>query len=216
MSLSITKSKGFVMKKTGLSLLLLALIAGLPGCGGSKKDKAMTKGQQMAQADADEMAVAANLSDDELADFFAGMEEFAALSDEELERVADEFAWVDADDLEPVYFEFAKTDVDEGQVEKLAYDVERAKQLLEDVRAEDADAKLVVEGHACASAGSAERNLAYSKKRAEVVAEALVNAGVDRDALRVVGRGNEMLVVEDGDKEQQWPNRRVELHVLRA
>jgi len=207
------------MNKKGSSLLLIALLLGLPGCGGSKKDKAPKSGRRMAQADVDaEMAVAdANLTDEDLAGFFEGMEEFAALTDEELERVADEFAWADADDaLEPLYFEFAKTDVDEGQSEKLAYDVERAKQLLEDARAEDPDARLVVEGHACASAGTAERNLEYSKRRAEVVAEQLVNAGVDKDALRVVGRGNEMLVVEEGDREQQWPNRRVELHVLRA
>lgn len=174
---------------------------------------------RMAQADRDAdmaLADATNFSDEDLAGFFDGMEEFAALSDEELERVADEFAWADADDLEPLYFEFAKTEIDADQAEKLAYDVERARQLLEDARAEDADARLVVEGHACASAGTAEKNMAYSRRRAEVVAEALVNAGVERDALRVVGRGNEMLVVEDGDREQQWPNRRVELHVLRA
>lgn len=209
------------MNKKGTSLLLLALLLGLPGCGGGKKDTAPKKQKQrMAQAGIDaEIAVAdADLSDADLAGFFEGMEEFVALSDDELERVADEFAWADADDsdLEAVYYEFGRANADEDQAEKVAYNAERAKQLLEEARAEDQSAKLVVEGHACASAGTPEYNLTISEQRAQDVAARLVEAGINRDDLRVVGRGNGMLVVDDGDREQQWPNRRVELHVLRA
>ena len=205
-------------------LLLLALILGLPGCGGGDKKAKTTKAHDMskkvAQAEGDlNMTLAdAELSDESLRSFFDGMDEFVAMSDEELEQVADQFAWADADqdDLEAVYYAFGKTTADEEQAAKIAYNVEQAKKLIADARAEGSDAKLIVEGHACASAGTPEYNLAISEKRAQDVANRLVEAGLDRDAIKVVGRGNGMLVVTDGDREEQWPNRRVELHVLRA
>jgi len=205
-------------------LLLLALILGLPGCGGGDKKAKTTKAHDMskkvAQAEGDSnMTLAdAELSDESLRSFFDGMDEFVAMSDEELEQVADQFAWADADqdDLEAVYYAFGKTTADEEQAAKIAYNVEQAKKLIADARAEGSDAKLIVEGHACASAGTPEYNLAISEKRAQDVANRLVEAGLDRDAIKVVGRGNGMLVVTDGDREEQWPNRRVELHVLRA
>ncbi|HLE76576.1 MAG TPA: OmpA family protein [Candidatus Babeliales bacterium] len=212
------------MNKKGSMLLLLALILGLPGCGGGDKKAKTTKAHDMskkvAQAEGDSnMTLAdAELSDESLRSFFDGMDEFVAMSDEELEQVADQFAWADADqdDLEAVYYAFGKTTADEEQAAKIAYNVEQAKKLIADARAEGSDAKLIVEGHACASAGTPEYNLAISEKRAQDVANRLVEAGLDRDAIKVVGRGNGMLVVTDGDREEQWPNRRVELHVLRA
>lgn len=226
MSFSIIKSKGFVMNKKGSTLLLLALLAGLPGCGGGDKkpkavkdSKRMSKKMAQADLDADMIMADANLSDDELAGFFEGMGEFVALSDEELDQVADDqFAWADAEDsdLEEVYYAFGKASVDEEQAEKVAYNVEQAKILLEDARAEDDEVKLLVEGHACASAGSPEYNLAISEKRAQDVADRLIEAGIDRDCLKVVGRGNGMLAVQEGDREEQWPNRRVELHIVHA
>jgi len=205
-------------------LLLLALILGLPGCGGGDKKAKTTKAHDMskkvAQAEGDlNMTLAdAELSDESLRSFFDGMDELVAMSDEELEQVADQFAWADADqdDLEAVYYAFGKTTADEEQAAKIAYNVEQAKKLIADARAEGSDAQLIVEGHACASAGTPEYNLAISEKRAQDVANRLVEAGLDRDAIKVVGRGNGMLVVTDGDREEQWPNRRVELHVLRA
>jgi len=44
----------------------------------------------------------------------------------------------------------------------------------------------------------------------------VVADGIDRKDLQIVGRGKEMLVVKDGDRDEQWANRRVELHVVHS
>ncbi len=208
-------------------LLLISLLVALPGCWdkdrGAKKtqpkpkmSKKMAQGDEfsdvsMPLADAD-----MDIADDSLKSFFDDMdEEFVAFNDEAPEGTNGYKQWRDAEgkELETVYFEFGKHHVDEEQNEKVALNAEQAKKILADAKVDDLDAKLIVEGHACASAGSAAYNLALSEKRAKEVADRLTADGISREDLKVVGRGYEMLVVQEGSRDEQWANRRVELHV---
>ena len=239
--------KGFVMNNTGPALLLIALLAALPGCGngdqakskkqeppkkGKKVEKSYKMNQKMVAADefsdvsvplAD--ADGADFSDDSLKSFFSDMDEFVAFNEnadtETTSRMSGEqFSWKDTDDdskrLETVYFEFGKHRVDEDQEEKIEYNTEEIKRVLADAKEEEPDAKLIIEGHACASAGSAAYNLALSEKRAKEIADRLASSGIARDDMKVVGRGYEILVAKEGTREEQWVNRRVELHVVSA
>lgn len=212
------------------SMLLLALLVSLPGCMGRKKSDQGKKGRKMAQSANDlknaNTALAAgdqlDTIDPEMQSFFNDMEEFVSFADEgdiDLKGDAmkqDEFAWQDTSDqdkqLEVVYFGFNKDKVTPDEKAKVAYNIDKAKEIL----AESHDAKLVVEGHACASAGSDAYNMAISERRAKEVADQLVDAGVPREIVKTVGRGKEMLVVSEGDREAQSRNRRVELHVIHS
>jgi len=220
--------KGFVMNKKGSALLLLALILGLPGCGGGDTDKGkgkkpastkkMPKKNRMAQSDERAEDDTMSLADAELQSFFSDMDDLVAFDDaDDRELSDDQFAWSqEGEQLETVYFEFGKDRVAEDQVEKVALNAEAAKELLEKAREQAADVQLVVEGHACSSAGTQEYNKLISQRRAQEVTDSLVEGGMDRDNLRVVGRGYDMPVVRDGDRDEQWANRRVELHVVHA
>ncbi len=67
--------------------------------------------------------------------------------------------------------------------------------------------KIVVRGHADRSGGD-EYNMALSERRAEVVAEALVAAGIPADAVRTMGRGESDLAVVTEDGVAMRQNRR--------
>ena len=226
------------MNKQGSIFLLLALIVTLPGCwnkdgmkkdvakkpkmgmGGKKYDKNM--GRKMVQANAEEgstLADASNaIADESLKSFFDEMDEFVAFTDAAdelgLDEKGDEYAWQEADEdkLESVYFGFDKAKVDEDQDNKIRVNADRAQQLLADARDVDPDAKLVVEGYADHAAGKIWYNKQISEKRAEAVATKLVENGVARDSIKVVGRGTQDPVSE-GSREEQWLNRRVQMHV---
>ena len=224
--------KGFVMNKKGPVLLLLALLTGLPGCGPEKgkgkqkKDTSKKMTRKMVQYDEfTDMSMPLADADDEMSDdsinrFFSDMEEeFVAFNDDfdTDEMTDDQLRWDDSDNvssLETVYFPFGKDKVDDDQNEKMELNADEAKQLLADAQEENADAKLIVEGHACASAGSPAYNLALSEKRANAVADRLAESGIDREVMKVVGRGYEMPILKDGTRDEQWVNRRVELHVV--
>ncbi len=115
----------------------------------------------------------------------------------------------DGKKFETVYFGFNKNKVDKAEREKVAQNIEKVRELV----AAGATVKIVVEGHACASAGSDAYNLALSEQRAKEVRDQLVAAGISHNQIKIVGRGTGMLVVKDGGREEQWPNRRVEIHV---
>jgi outer membrane protein OmpA-like peptidoglycan-associated protein len=213
------------MNKKGSALLLISLLVALPGCWDKDKTKKKAPQKQkmtkkMAQGDefsdvSMPLADADDMADDSLKSFFDSMdEEFVAFNDE----TGEDKRWRDAEDneLETVYFAFGKHNVDDEQKEKVELNAEQAKKMLADAQDDDPDAKLIIEGHACASAGSAAYNLALSEKRAKEVADRLASSGISRDDLKVVGRGYEMLVVKEGSRDEQWANRRVELHVVHA
>ncbi len=118
----------------------------------------------------------------------------------------------DDSQLDAVYFAFDSTNPESEETVRSSAD--KAKQLLAEAQADGFDAKLVVEGYACQSAGSEEYNLAISEKRAQRVAEQLVESGIREEDVETKGCGPTNLVVEDGDRDEQSPNRRVELHVV--
>jgi outer membrane protein OmpA-like peptidoglycan-associated protein len=67
-----------------------------------------------------------------------------------------------------------------------------------------------ISGHSD-NTGSRTHNFTLSKKRADVVAEYLVNNGVDIDRVETVGLGSEKPLVENATEEGRMKNRRVEL-----
>ncbi len=73
-------------------------------------------------------------------------------------------------------------------------------------------AELVITGHTD-SVGSVDSNDRVSLARAEAVREILVQAGVDRKLISVVGRGKRELLVATGDGVAEARNRRVEIKV---
>ena len=73
---------------------------------------------------------------------------------------------------------------------------------------------IVIEGHACHSAGSAIYNLALSEKRARHVAQKFAEAGIDSCNIKIAPRGQEMPIVKEGNRKQQAPNRRVEIFAI--
>jgi outer membrane protein OmpA-like peptidoglycan-associated protein len=113
-------------------------------------------------------------------------------------------------EFEPVYFGFDQYKVSASQKPALKRDVERIKKALHN----NAAAVVVVEGHACNSAGSESYNIMLSDRRAQMVQAYLVEQGIDRNRLQVVGRGYQKPVVVSGTREQQAPNRRVEFLVV--
>ncbi len=71
--------------------------------------------------------------------------------------------------------------------------------------------KISLEGHACDSAGSTEYNMMLSEDRAHAVADYLREAGV-KGEFYITGHGCAHLIVPSGNREQQAPNRRVEIY----
>jgi outer membrane protein OmpA-like peptidoglycan-associated protein len=110
-----------------------------------------------------------------------------------------------------LYFDFDKYTLAEAQKDRLKRDIELAKKE-QCVVQDGSGSTIVVEGHSCHSAGSAAYNLALSEKRARYVAEQLIaQGGIDKEHLRIAPRGQEMPIVQKGNKSAQAPNRRVEM-----
>jgi outer membrane protein OmpA-like peptidoglycan-associated protein len=210
--------KGFAMVKKG-SFLLLALLVSLPGCFGRKDKKADSRSKKMAQNgefSSVNMALADGEMDESMRSFFNDMEEFVSFAEQNGDFELAEADGVRADEsskFDTIYFAFDRYKVDANEADKVKEDARRAQEALAKAKEEDASAVLVVDGHSCNSAGTDAYNLALSEKRAKEVADQLVANGVDRSDLKVVGRGTEMMVVQ-GNREEQWANRRVELHVV--
>src|SRR5205807_38061 len=68
-----------------------------------------------------------------------------------------------------------------------------------------------IEGHACNFDGSTEYNMMLSHRRAEKIANYFKKSGV-KGEMHVKGCGTTQLIVPAGNKEQQAPNRRVEIY----
>jgi len=211
------------MKKCfAMSLALLVVLAG--GC--KKKHKAASKAKDT------HTEIDIPTAHDGIKSFFdEDVQEFKL--DEEGKKVADlnanidaqndEFAFLDNENKGPfkkIYFDFDKYAVRNDQEDSLAHDIQAAKQEIELCQATGKPLPtLVIDGHACHSAGSRAYNLALSEKRAKVLADRMIEAGIPQECLKIVGRGSEMPALVkgkpvEGDREAQWPNRRDELHVI--
>ena len=110
--------------------------------------------------------------------------------------------------FETIYFNFNKYGMKDDQKSAIEHNLKKIKELIRRGKT------VMLEGHACDSAGSQNYNMFLSEKRAKKVRDYLISQGVPADKLKVVGRGNEMPIVAHGDREQQAPNRRVEFYVL--
>ena len=217
--------------KKGFMLLIVFLFS-LPGCWGRCKKSDSKKTKKMAQRtdvfsrvdiplaedsllEADDASVR-SFYDDDMQDFMT----FAHEADDfELEQAGtqgrgdNEYSWLSEQgetqkELETAYFGFDHYSVRKDERDKAKRNARKVKEQVE----ADKDLTVVVEGHACASAGSAAYNLALSEKRAKSYADFLEANGVPSDRIKKVGRGKEMLVLKEGGREEQWVNRRVELH----
>lgn len=124
------------------------------------------------------------------------------------------FQWEDAavdqskQDFKTIYFEFDKHKINNEQEANLQANIEHAKKLIQTGKV------IVIEGHACDSAGSAVYNMALSEKRAQFIATKFMHAHIDKAHIKIAARGQEMPVHKGGNKHQQAVNRRVEVYAI--
>ena len=124
------------------------------------------------------------------------------------------FQWQDAavdqskQDFKTIYFEFDKHDITKAQEENLQADINHAKKMIA------AGKVIVVEGHACDSAGSAVYNMTLSEKRAKFIAHKFTQADIDKANIKIAARGQEMPVHKGGNRHEQAVNRRVEVYAI--
>lgn len=146
--------------------------------------------------------------------------DFADVDEEDEDNQEMSFRWVDSqmdDEFKPLYFTFNHYGIRDDQKSAINYDIVQVKQLLADAGT-TAEPTIVIEGHACQE-GDRTYNVALSEKRAKVVADLFVAAGVDKKSIKVVGRGQECPAVingkvVNGSREDRAPNRRVEIRVI--
>ena len=223
------------MKKL-FSLLLLALLAGLPGCCCHKKPKCIEESKTAYIAEqhttdiprVDEDENLANFFDEDIADFAMSEENDtnsseAVIGDAEqtLDVDNDELSWKDAapeveESVKTVYFDFDRSELREDQKATVAQGIAYVKNELERAECAGITPTVVIEGHACHSAGSAVHNLALSEERARRIADLFNAAGIPA---KTVGRGDQCPVVVRGEKisggrQQQALNRRAQISVI--
>lgn len=109
--------------------------------------------------------------------------------------------------LSTIYFDFDSSAIKKNQESTLKANLEQIKKLVEE------DKTIVIEGHTC-PIGSKSHNIQLSTLRAEAIRDWLIERGVSAEAIKVVGRGSEFLIVPEGSKEQLAPNRRVEFREI--
>lgn len=107
-------------------------------------------------------------------------------------------------------FEFDSYGLQPNQQADLKHNIKQAKRMIREGK------KIVIEGHACHSAGSAIYNLALSEKRARHVAKKFADAGIDAKHIKIAPRGHEMPIVQGGSRAEQAANRRVEIFAIDA
>ena len=73
-----------------------------------------------------------------------------------------------------------------------------------------ANARVMVTGYAD-TVGNPQMNVQLSQRRAKVVADALIKAGVPVDAIQTTGDGETSLLVQTGDQANEPRNRRVQI-----
>jgi outer membrane protein OmpA-like peptidoglycan-associated protein len=112
-------------------------------------------------------------------------------------------------EFEPIYFDFDQYKVKAAQKATIERNIIKIQQALT-----QENAYVVVEGHACKSAGTPRYNTMLSERRAKEIQKELIKQGIPANKIKIVGRGSEMCKVESGNREQQAPNRRVEFYIV--
>jgi len=124
------------------------------------------------------------------------------------------FSWenVDAEksrhQFKTLYFDFDKDQLKPNEQPSLKHDIDEAKKMIKQGKT------IVIEGHACHSAGSSAYNLAISERRARFVAQKFAEHDIDASHIKIAPRGQEMPVRKGGNKQEQWVNRRVEIYAI--
>ncbi len=168
--------------------------------------------------------------DEEIGEFESEEDLSLAMNEEEgvearETQALEKFAWVDAaakegdEEFKAIYFSWDSDDVRTEEKESISYDIGQTKEELKVAQKTGINPTVVIEGHACHAAGSPAYNLALSEKRAKKIADRFVDAGIDRTNIKIVGRGQDVPAIVNGEKitgsrEEQWPNRRVEVRVI--
>ncbi len=188
--------------KKALSLMLF-VVALAPACGKKKKvvDGRQSGSMNIPLASGDRRS----FFDDEVG-------AFVLEDDAQVQADNQQASWVaqaDTKQFKPVYFDFDKYAIRNDQESQVEADAQEALKV-----AKKDQKTVIIEGHSCHSAGSKAYNLILSEHRAQTVAKRLEEEGVPADSMKVVGRGTEMPVVLGGSREEQWPNRRVEVFPL--
>lgn len=222
-------------------IFTIALLLSMPGCKDRKKKaekpKKMAKKIDLFSSVSIPLTNESTENDENrvLSFFDEDIEEFSTAYDDLNISVAvetgqsgdqdstEELSWVEAvgqeDEFKVVYFNFDDEDVRSDQEGTVEYDIQQIKHLLAESEDTEAEATIVVEGHSCNSAGSPSYNLVLSERRAKKVADRLVATGISQSKIKVVGRGEEVPAVINnktirGSREDQWPNRRVEVRLI--
>ncbi|QQR53625.1 OmpA family protein [bacterium] len=230
---------GFHQKNKLFLLLIASGLLVLPACRKDKKAKAKhhhhyEKPAQVKKI-ADDFDVpleqdALAFDSQELTDLFDDSVDTAAHNDAiepqgTAAKTDNSYEWAEEAPIEhsfkTVYFDFDKYNVRNDQKESVSYDAVQLKQLLAEARETGKEPKIMIEGHADSAAGTKEYNFGISHNRAHEVAKLLEKEGVPAANIKVVGRGQDMPAMIDGkkvtgSKNEQWPNRRVEVHIINS
>lgn len=204
--------------------IFLCLMIITTGCAKKKNNKTTvtptsTKKSHVKKSNFDENLEAFALDDDALHNF---AHEINSSSDqsttEATTKIANKsnsiFEWEDIavdqskNEFKKIYFAFDKYQIDKSQEASLFADIEHAKKMI------NLDKTIVIEGHACDSAGSAIYNMTLSEQRAKFVATKFIEAGIEKANIKIAARGQEMPIVKGGNRDQQSANRRVEVFAI--
>ncbi len=112
------------------------------------------------------------------------------------------------DVFKKLFFDFDHYILQPNQQTDLKTNVKHAKKMIKQGKT------IVIEGHACHSAGSAIYNLALSEKRARHIAKKFADAGIDAKHIKIAPRGHEMPIRKGGTRAEQAVNRRVEVFAI--
>lgn len=146
--------------------------------------------------------------DEEVERFALGEDEFDVNREmlvAQADRVGADWKVVKDDALscESIHFDFDSADITPDEMQKLAYDIERIKGILD-----KEDVAITLEGHSDKHYISKTYNIAVSERRARVVREKLIDAGIDPERVKIVAYGDMKPAVDVAGKERR--NRRVE------
>lgn len=184
------------MKKLSILLLTAAL---LPGC--KKKAKEEKKDDKSVNIPLASAGTSKGFFDENIDGF--------VLEDDGVKKDEPVLAAGDTKRFKTIHFAFDKYDISHDQESLVEADAQEALKV-----AREDQKTIVVEGHADHSAGSKTYNLILSEHRAQEVARRMEDAGVPHEQIKTVGRGTEMPVVMGGSRDEQAPNRRVEVFPL--
>ena len=103
--------------------------------------------------------------------------------------------------MQIIYFDFDKFNLSKVSKQKIKLFLDNNSSTIEEY---------LVVGHTDTK-GTKKYNLSLSIKRAEVVKQILVNYGIDKSNIKILGKGEELLAVNTPDDTKQPANRRVEI-----